>query len=187
MNIEKTEKRLMNKAVHYLGRYSASEQRLREVLGRFAKRKLADTDPTEVASATNSVVQKCLHLGYVDDLAFAISQVSRQRQQGKSSRIIRQKLLQHKVDDAAIAAAIHKVDVNHNDAELAAAIKFARRRQLGQFYRGVVGEKTYHKHIGSLARAGFSISTCRLVLNSNSIHDLEKLERDTIQVRQEDG
>ena len=36
------ERRLMNKAVHYLGRYTASRQRLREVLGRFADRKLSD-------------------------------------------------------------------------------------------------------------------------------------------------
>ncbi len=36
----RAEQRLMNKAVHYLGRYSASRQRLREVLQRFAMRKL---------------------------------------------------------------------------------------------------------------------------------------------------
>ena len=30
----------MNKAVHYLGRYQASQQRLRRVLRQFAKRKL---------------------------------------------------------------------------------------------------------------------------------------------------
>ncbi len=48
MSIEKTETRLMNKAVHYLGRYSASEQRLREVLSRFATRKLADIEPAEM-------------------------------------------------------------------------------------------------------------------------------------------
>ena len=107
MSIEKTETRLMNKAVHYLGRYSASEQRLREVLSRFATRKLADIEPAEVASAMTRVVEKCQRLGYVDDVTFAASQARSQRRQGKSTMAIRQRLRQHALDDAAIAMALH--------------------------------------------------------------------------------
>ena len=49
-------RRLMNKAVHYLGRYTASRQRLREVLGRFADRKLDAHDAAEVAAAREQVI-----------------------------------------------------------------------------------------------------------------------------------
>ena len=51
------ERRLMNKAVHYLGRYTASRQRLREVLKRFALRKLESHDEAEVDRALESVIE----------------------------------------------------------------------------------------------------------------------------------
>ena len=181
MSIEKTEKRLLNKAVHYLGRYSTSEQRLREVLSKFAIRHLADVDQKEVAIAIKSVVDKCLRLGYVNNAAFAETLARSQRRQGKSSILIWQKLRQHALDDTAIATAIQLADANQHDAELAAAIHFARRRRLGPFYRGVAEKRKRHRHFGSLARAGFSMAICRTVLNANSIHDLEELEHDAMQ------
>ena len=52
----RAEQRLMNKAVHYLGRYIASQQRLREVLRRFAMRKLESHDAAELARAIEAVV-----------------------------------------------------------------------------------------------------------------------------------
>ena len=180
MSNKKTETRLMNKAIHYLGRYSASEQRLRIILDRFATKKLADTDQTEVASAIKNVVEKCLRIGYVDNAAFAETLARSQRQQGKSSMLIQQKLRQHALDDTAIATALDMVDANHHNAELAAAIHFARRRRLGPFSRNVAEERERHRHLRSLARAGFSMEICRTVLNATSINDLEGLERDAM-------
>ena len=135
MSVEKTETRLMNKALHYLERYSASERRLREVLSRFATRKLLDTEPALVASAMTRVVEKCQRLGYVDDFTFAASQ-ARQRRLGKSAMAIRHRLRQHSLDDAAIAKALHNADTDQQNAELAAAIHFVRRRRLGPFSKG---------------------------------------------------
>ena len=186
MSIEKTETRLMNKAIHYLERYSASEHRLREVLSRFATRKLADTEPAEVCSAMTRVVEKCQRLGYVDDVAFAASQARSQRRQGKSTMAIRRRLRQHALDDAAIATALHTADADHQDAELAAAIHFVRRRRLGPFFKGVADERTRHRHMGSLARAGFSMSICRAILDNDSIDDLDKLERKATQTGKSD-
>ncbi len=180
MGIEKIKARLMNKAVHYLGRYSASEQRLLLVLGRFAKRKLADTDKAEIAIAIKSVVDKCLRLGYVDNDAYAETLARSQRRQGKSAKLIWQKLRQHALDDTAIEKALHIADANHHNAELAAAIHFARRRRLGPFSQFGAEELGRHKQLGSLARAGFSIAICRTVLNAKSIHDLEELEYDAM-------
>mgnify|MGYP001277874747 CR=1 FL=1 len=106
MSIEKTKTRLMNKAVHYLGRYSASEHRLRAVLGRFATRKLSNTNQAEVASAIKSVIEKCLRLGYVNNDEFAEALARSQRRQGKSSMLIWQKLRQHALDDTVISDAL---------------------------------------------------------------------------------
>ena len=42
---------MMNKAVHYLGRYSSSRHKLAQVLQRFADSKLADYDPQDIRAA----------------------------------------------------------------------------------------------------------------------------------------
>ena len=65
------ETRLMNKAVDYLGRFASSSHRLATVLDRFAKRKLGDYDPKDVAAAIASTIARCQQLGYIDDTAFA--------------------------------------------------------------------------------------------------------------------
>ena len=75
----------MNKAVHYLGRYTASRQRLREVLKRFALRKLESHDEAEVDRALESVIEDCVRLGYVDDTAFALSRARGKRRAGRSA------------------------------------------------------------------------------------------------------
>ena len=93
---------------------------------------------------------------------------------------------QHALDDAAIATALHTADADHQDAELAAAIHFARRRRLGPFFQGVADERTRHRHMGSLARAGFSMTICRAILDTNGIDDLEELEHEAIQTKQPD-
>ncbi|MGB2069763.1 MAG: RecX family transcriptional regulator, partial [Candidatus Puniceispirillaceae bacterium] len=117
---------------------------------------------------------------------FAASQARSQRRQGKSTMAIRQRLRQHALDDAAIATALRTADADHQDAELAAAIHFARRRRLGPFFQGVADERTRHRHMGSLARAGFSMTICRAILDTNGIDDLEGLEHEAIQTRQPD-
>jgi regulatory protein len=173
----------MNKAVHYLGRYSASQQRLREVLGRFAKRKLVETPPEDIANAMNNVVATCVRLGYVDDVQFAALQARSQRRQGKSSLRIKQKLRVHALDSDAITTAIETADGGVSDGELAAAIQFARRRRLGPFFRGDVDDKTAHRHMGSLARAGYSMGICRTIINADDTDQLEKLEQDALAER----
>ena len=51
----------MNKAVDYLARYATSQHRLREVLGRFAMRKLDKHDPDKIAAAINATSHAAKH------------------------------------------------------------------------------------------------------------------------------
>ena len=125
-------RRLMNKAVHYLGRYTASRQRLREVLGRFADRKLDAHDADEVATAREQVIDDCIRLGYVDDASFALSQARGKRRAGRSGFAIRRALGQHAIDDEIVHAALAEADEGISDGELAAALRHAARRRLGQ-------------------------------------------------------
>ena len=161
--------RLMNKAMDYLGRYATSQHRLREVLGRFASRKLDKHDPDEIAAAISATVTRCQMLGYLNDDIFAQNQARSHRQQGRSKLGIRQRLRQHRLDSTIIDAALDAADHCSGNGELLAAFRFARRRRLGPFDRQQYGDEKdcqalQQRHLGSLARAGFTMAVSRKVI-----------------------
>ena len=161
----------MNKAVDYLGRYASSQQRLTEVLGRFAIRKLDKHDPDDIAAAIAATVTRCQALGYVDDDAFAQSQARSHRRQGRSQLGIRQRLRQHQLDDKVIDAALEVADQNAANGELLAACRFAQRRRIGPFDhrrnddddRDTIMQQQ-HRQLGAMARAGFAMAISRKVM-----------------------
>lgn len=168
----------MNKALDYLGRYATSQHRLREVLGRFAFRKLDKHHPDEIAVAVSATVTRCQTLGYLDDDAFAQSQARSQRRQGRSRLGIRQRLRQHKLDDTVIDAALNAADQHEVNGELLAACLFARRRRLGPFDHRQYNDTNdrqaaTQRHLGSMARAGFALAISRTVIG---IEDMEAAE-----------
>ena len=109
--------RLENKAVHYLGRYASTAQRLEVVLSRFARRKLADEDPDRLADLISRKVEECRARGYVDDRAFAEARSTSLRRQGASIMNIRRKLAERGVDRDVISDVIEAQDTSE-DAEL---------------------------------------------------------------------
>ena len=162
----------MNKAVDYLGRYASSQHRLRDVLGRFAKRKLDQHDPDEIATAIDATVTRCQTLGYVNDAAFAQSQARSHRRQGRSQLGIRQRLRQHRLDDDVIDAALEVADEHAANGELLAACRFARRRRIGPFdHRQNDGDdrdaimQRMQRQLGAMARAGFAMAISRKVFD----------------------
>ena len=169
------ERRLMNKAVHYLGRYTASRQRLREVLRRFAFRKLDSHDATEVARAIDTVVGDCVRLGYVNDTAFALAKARSKRRGGRSALAIRRSLQEHAIDADLVDEALAAADEDTNDGELAAALRHAARRRLGPYATRPGDETTRQRHLASLARAGFSLGIARQVLDLEDVDAAERL------------
>ncbi|GIS12147.1 MAG: hypothetical protein CM15mP115_12980 [Alphaproteobacteria bacterium] len=151
----RAEQRLMNKAVHYLGRYSASRQRLREVLQRFAMRKLEAHEEAEVARAIDAVLDDCIRLGYVDDAAFALSRARSKRRSGGSALAIRRSLAEHAIGRDLADEALAAADESTSDGELAAALRLAARRRIGPYFTRESDDDTYRKQLASLARAGF--------------------------------
>lgn len=169
------ERRLMNKAVHYLGRYTASRQRLREVLRRFAARKLDSHDSAEVTRAIEAVIEDCVGLGYVDDSAFALAKARSKRRGGRSALAIRRSLQEHAIDPDLVDAALVAADEGSADGELAAALRHAARRRLGP-YAGQPGDATTRRrHLASLARAGFTLAIARQVMDLADVDAAEAL------------
>ena len=143
----RAEQRLMNKAVHYLGRYSASRQRLREVLQRFAMRKLEAHEEAEVASAIDAVLDDCIRLGYVDDAAFALSRARSKRRSGGSALAIRRSLAEHAIGRDLADEALAAADESTSDGELAAALRLAARRRIGPYFTRESDNDTYRKPV----------------------------------------
>jgi regulatory protein len=179
------ETRLMNKAVDYLGRFASSSHRLATVLDRFAKRKLGDYDPKDVADAIANTIARCRQLGYIDDTAFAAGQARNHRRLGRSSRSIRQRLAQHHIDPDLIATAIDAADQTAGDGDLLAAFVFARRRRIGPFDpqlesadSEMIQNQSHirakrHRQLGALARGGFAMDICLKVIDCPSRDDAE--------------
>ena len=183
MRTSPVETRLMNKAVNYLGRYATSQHRLREVLGRFASRKLDNHDPDKITAAIDATVKRCQTLGYLDDNAFAQNQARTHRRQGRSKLGIRQRLRQHRLDDTIIDAALDAADQHATNGELLAACRFARRRRLGPF-DGRQHDDSENDHavmqrkkrqLGSLARAGYTMAISHTVIELQDTHAAEVL------------
>ena len=172
------ERRMMNKAVHYLGHYTASRQRLREVLGRFAERKLAEHDADVVAAAREQVIDDCVRLGYVDDASFALSQARGKRRAGRSKLAIQRALRVHALDKTFIDQAVADADEGISDGELAAALRHAARRRLGPYARNDVDQPTRQRHLASFARAGFSLAIARQVMDLGSDDEADTLASD---------
>ena len=171
----------MNKAVHYLGRYTASRQRLREVLKRFALRKLESHDPTEVDRALEVVITDCVRLGYVDDTAFALSRARGKRRAGRSALAIRRSLQEHAIDPQLVDEALQAADEDMSDGELAAALRHAARRRIGPYARRDVDDAGRNRHLASFARAGFSLAIARQVM---ALEDADAAEELAEELRQ---
>ena len=172
-------KRLMNKALHYLGRYQASRAKLREILHRFAKRKIIkdnqdEIDERAIAKAIDDVVLLCVDYGYVNDEALAESRTRQAIYAGKSTRQISAKLAQLGVSQDVTDTALQKRQTEWQDPEWAAILTAARKKKLGPFGAPVAFEEQ-QKQMAKLARAGFSLDLIRKCL---AIEDKQTAEQE---------
>lgn len=167
--------RLENKALHYLGRYASTAARLEQVLVRFARRKMPEEEPERMAELIRRKVEDCIRRGYVNDRLFAEQKAAALRQQGASRLGIRRKLGLAGIDRGIIEEAISEQDGDTAaDAEAVAALIYARRRRLGPFSSPDRRKEGWQqRHLGNLARAGFSSATARFVLAFNDPEDAE--------------
>lgn len=167
-----TEPRLREAALAHLARFAATEAALRRVLerrvDRWARAAEAEGQPREHIAAAAAkgraaaaeVARAMVSAGAVDDAAFAESRARRLARAGRSRRAIAAHLAAKGVDAETAAGAIPEGE----EAELAAAIAFCRRRRIGPFARAEEGAEAHRKALAALARGGFAHGVARRAL-----------------------
>ena len=176
---DRIKKRLTNKALHYLGRYASTSARLETVLRKFAARKLDTAEPAMLESGIKEVIESCIRLGYIDDAAFIRSHFRQGLRSGHSQKRILLKLAQRGISRDQALSVLQDSDeeiVPDEHAELAAALIYARKKAVGPYSKhqpDSPGDR--QKHMGRLARNGFSFDIARQVMALTTAEEAEAL------------
>jgi regulatory protein len=180
---------LMNSALYYLGRFSASRAGVKAVLQRRALRSLAEHggDRDEADGWIEAVLDDLQRQGWLNDRAFAEARARSLWAQGTARRAIAMKLAAKGVGEDDLRHALEQLQdeaalISRNDDEdapnpdLAAAVAYARRRRLGP-WRLDPEQRTARrdKDLAALARRGFPLFIACQVLDADSIEDAEGL------------
>ena len=145
---------LAEAALFYLSRYATSSGNLRRVLARKVAKSAAHygDDASSFAPVIDELVARYIRTGAVNDTLYAESQVRKQRNRGRSARLIVQSLgakgLPADVVTETAAA------LRDEDGDTAAAIQLAKRRRLGPFRQANRAELR-QRDLATLGRAGF--------------------------------
>jgi regulatory protein len=158
-----------NAALHYLKRYASTVSQLKRVLMRKVDRSLRfhGGDRVEALGWVDAVVDKLVRNGLVNDLAYAEQKAQSLRASGRSARVIAQKLRMK-----GVAADVVKQKLAAATVEVpedAAARIWARKKRLGPFRRDAqVRQENRQRDLAALARAGFSFSTAKKIIDGAS-------------------
>ena len=154
-------------ALDYLAKFAASSAKLKQVMKRRIERSAAahDDDPAPMLSEMDRVLVDLIAKGILNDATFAEMMTRSLARRGGSQRKISASLAAKGVSRADTAQAMAKLRADEPDAELAAAVAFAKRRRLGAF-RAKTDDtpERRRKDLGSMARAGFGMDVARKAL-----------------------
>ena len=155
------ESKLTEAALAHLARFAATEAGLRRVLQRRIDRwaRVAESEGQEdvgrhaaaAKAIAATVARRMVAQGAVDDAAFAESRARRLMRAGRSRRAALAHLREKGVAAETAAAALPQGE----EAELAAALAFCRRRRIGPFAAAEPSAEARGKSMAALARAGF--------------------------------
>jgi regulatory protein len=165
-----TRDRLERIALHYLERFSASAEGVRQILRRRVDRaaRVHETDREQADAWVREVVDTLVRAGLVDDRLFAEGKARSLFRKGEPPARIRQALASKGVDGATIDAALAETLEVSENPELDAARAYCKRRRLGPFRRDPDGRaEAFRKDLGALARRGFSSAIAHRVLNED--------------------
>lgn len=162
-------------ALSYLARYSAPSVHVRRLLMAKVHRsaRAHGTDPGAGASTVDSIITRLIGRRLIDDAAFAQGRAASLRRQGASRHSIHQHLAAKGVAVGLIAEVLAGPNVGGADADLAAALIYARRRRLGPYRRDRARMENRERDLAALGRQGFSYEITRRIVDTHELADLE--------------
>jgi regulatory protein len=165
---------LAEAALFYLSRYATSSGNLRRVLARKVARSAAHygDDAAALRPIIDDLVAHHARTGAVNDSLYAESQIRKQRQRGKSARLIVQSLGAKGVPADVVEEAADTLREEQGD--LAAAVRLAKRKRLGPFRAGGRAENR-QRDLGALGRAGFDYHLAAKVIDAASADTLAEM------------
>lgn len=170
---------LHNSGLYYLQRFVSSSENFRQVMLRKVKKSChyhKDQDYQTCAEMVDETLRNFMSSGLLNDDLYTKGVVTSLRRAGKSRRMIIMKLKHKGISADKISAALEAYDqethANPTEAELNAALVFARKKRLGPFL--ATKEIPYEKALAAMARAGFAYDTCKKVFDM-TLEDAQNL------------
>lgn len=167
-----TETYLHNSGLYYLQRFSASTAHFKSVMMRKVKKSCMahpDQDFEACRAMVEALAARFEGSGLLNDTVYARGVADSLRRRGRSRKAIAAKMTERGLRKDQIEAALESLrdesGVSDSEAELAAALKFARRKRIGPFRAGENDPALLRKDLAALARAGFSYDTARKALD----------------------
>jgi len=165
-----TKKSLDNIARFHLQRFATSAHNLRVVLMRSVHKsaQFHQLDINEVETWVDDIIKRFLKSGLLDDYVYARGKAITMMARGSSMVRIRSLLAAKGVSRSVVKKTLIDLFAEDNDIALKAALKFARRRQIGPYRRAFEIERTEEKReLSILARAGFPYGIARQIVYAN--------------------
>lgn len=154
-------------ALHYVGRYATTCAKLAVYLRRkVTERGWTDGDPPNF----DAIVSRCAALGYVDDRAFAETRAASLGRRGYGARRIGASL-----QSAGIAHDLAASVMPDEQAALAAAETYARRKRIGAFGIAHADPKLRQRQFAAMLRAGHSFDLAKR-FTTGVLEDIESDE-----------
>jgi len=180
---------LEQEAIRYVAQWETTASGLAETLERRLHSRCQRTgeDAATILSSIPLVVGQLVERGYVDDRRFAEQQITRGRRQGRSGAQIRARLQAKGVEPETIEEVEQKLRSEQSadphspptpiDEDLLAAWRTARKRRLGPYCADPAERSARRqRHLGVLARQGFSRDIAHQVVDATSPPESDRLE-----------
>ena len=175
-----TPETLRTAGLFYLQRFAVNTERFRVTMTIKVKKSCAfhrDQDYEACLVMLEALIRSFEDAGLLNDTAYTQASVNSMRRQGGSKRAIAAKLGARGLPETLVKDTLESHDISTFDtqaeAELHAALLFARRKRLGpvaspdhpgRTQRSETTEKTQEKVYAAFGRAGFSFDTARRVM-----------------------
>ena len=158
-------------ALDYLDRFSATKQRVRQVMLRkirLSARAHGD-DPAPIIAALDEAIQWLEGRGFISDKVYAEGKARALAARGTSRQRILANLAAKGVGGEDAREALDRLALEYEEPELEAAQRYARRRRIGPYRADPEARaERRDKDLACMARAGFAGRVARQVIDAEA-------------------